>query len=76
MEDNERSCRVHRIELDIATEIGLPIKRQSQRLKDQMTVKEGIFKVDSHTEVLSYNYTNTYTHTHTCIHKMGSDLNN
>ena len=41
-----------------------------------MTVKEGIFKIDTHTEVLCYNYTNTYTHTHTCIHKMGSDLNN
>lgn len=45
-------------------------------VQDQMTVKEGIFKIDTHIEVLSYNYTNTYTHTHTCIHKMEGDLNN
>ena len=47
---------------------------------DWLTLKLDLSKIniniDTHTEVLCYNYTNTYTHTHTCIHKMGSDLNN
>lgn len=52
-------------ELDTATNTGFPIKRQSKWLyQDQMTAKEGIFKIDTHTEVLPYII---ITHTHTKV---------